>query len=258
MRGPHRPVSPPVARQDDYVESLSQLQAALSVAARANPSIQCEVLVHKADSLSEDHKFDAQRDVHQQMNEDLEAAKLTVPLRVFLTSIYDHSLFEAMSKIVQKLIPQLPALQRSLDTLLSQSLGEQAFLLDVLSKLYVASDSSPVDMRLYELCSDVIDVVVDVGCIYGQGVAAGDAPAGEGTVPTWAAGALAEAETEDAAGPQSSSVITLSNNTVLHLQHIDRSTVVVCVMGERVQRKAGLLALNFNAFRDTVRCIVGA
>ncbi len=28
----------------------------------------------------------------------------------FLTSIYDHSIFEAFSKVAQKLIPQLPAL----------------------------------------------------------------------------------------------------------------------------------------------------
>ena len=30
-------------------------------------------------------------------------------------------------------------------------------------------DSSPVDMQTYELCSDMIDVVIDVSCIYGMG-----------------------------------------------------------------------------------------
>lgn len=44
---------------------------------------------------------------------------------------------------------------------------EKAFLIDVVSKIYVATDSSPVDMQTYELCSDMIDVVVDVSCIYG-------------------------------------------------------------------------------------------
>ena len=27
--------------------------------------------------------------------------------------------------------------------------------------------SNPVDMQTYELCSDMIDVVIDVSCIYG-------------------------------------------------------------------------------------------
>ena len=44
---------------------------------------------------------------------------------------------------------------------------EKAFLFDVVSKIYIATDSSPVDMQTYELCCDMIDVVIDVSCIYG-------------------------------------------------------------------------------------------
>lgn len=44
---------------------------------------------------------------------------------------------------------------------------EKAFLFDVVSKIYIATDSNPVDIQSYELCSDMIDVVVDVSCIYG-------------------------------------------------------------------------------------------
>ena len=40
--------------QDDYAESLGRLQAAVVVAARANPQIQVEIFVHKADSLGEE------------------------------------------------------------------------------------------------------------------------------------------------------------------------------------------------------------
>ena len=38
-----------------------------------------------------------------------------------LTSIYDHSIFEAFSKVVQKLIPQLPTLENLLNILISVS-----------------------------------------------------------------------------------------------------------------------------------------
>ena len=44
-----------------------------------------------------------------------------------------------------------------------------SFRFDVISKIYVATDSSPVDMQSYELCCDMIDVVIDVSCIYGLG-----------------------------------------------------------------------------------------
>lgn len=36
-----------------------------------------------------------------------------------MTSIYDHSIFEAFSKVVQKLIPQLPTLENLLNILIS-------------------------------------------------------------------------------------------------------------------------------------------
>ena len=48
---------------------------------------------------------------------------------------------------------------------------EKSFLFDVVSKVYIATDSNPVDMQSYELCSDMIDVVIDVSCIYGYVIA---------------------------------------------------------------------------------------
>lgn len=44
---------------------------------------------------------------------------------------------------------------------------EKSFLFDVVSKIYIATDSTPVDMQSYELCCDMIDVVIDVSWIYG-------------------------------------------------------------------------------------------
>jgi Ras-related GTP-binding protein C/D len=44
---------------------------------------------------------------------------------------------------------------------------EKSFLFDVASKIYVATDGTPVHMQTYELCCDMIDVVLDISCIYG-------------------------------------------------------------------------------------------
>ena len=45
------------------------------------------------------------------------------PFSFYLTSIYDHSIFEAFSKVVQKLIPQLPTLENLLNIFISVSKG---------------------------------------------------------------------------------------------------------------------------------------
>lgn len=40
-------------------------------------------------------------------------------INVCYGSIYDHSIFEAVSKVVQKLIPQLPTLENLLNILIT-------------------------------------------------------------------------------------------------------------------------------------------
>lgn len=56
----------------------------------------------------------------------------------------------------------------SLYFLFGQSCGlERAFLFDVASKIFIASDSiNPLDPQLYELCCDKIDLVLDISNIY--------------------------------------------------------------------------------------------
>ncbi|MBV98100.1 Ras-related GTP-binding protein C, partial [Eschrichtius robustus] len=121
--------------QDDYMEALTRLHITVSKAYKVNPDMNFEVFIHKVDGLSDDHKIETQRDIHQRANDDLADAGLEkLHLRAsHLTGI------------------------------------EKAFLFDVVSKIYIATDSSPVDMQSYELCCDMIDVVIDVSCIYGTG-----------------------------------------------------------------------------------------
>ena len=84
----------------------------------------------------------------------------------FLTSIYDHSALEAFSRVVQKLVPQLPTLNSLLNALISSCTMEKSYLVDVVTKLYIATDSNPIDTKTYELCTDLVDVVIDVSHIY--------------------------------------------------------------------------------------------
>ncbi|VDN34109.1 unnamed protein product [Dibothriocephalus latus] len=77
---------------------------------------------------------------------------------------------------------------------------DKAFLVDVASKIYLATDSTLVDMQTYELCCDMIDVVLDISSIYTPNTELRDPPFSEKTAAT----------------------IVLSSDTVLYLRGINR------------------------------------
>uniref|UniRef100_A0A183C7B7 Ras-related GTP-binding protein C n=1 Tax=Globodera pallida TaxID=36090 RepID=A0A183C7B7_GLOPA len=139
--------------------------------------------------------------------------------------IYDHSIFEAFSKVIQKLIRQLSALEGLLDIFNQGSNIEKSFLFDVSSKIYIATDPSPVDMATYELCCDMIDVTIDVSSIYGH---------------------RNEQKNVRPAGfdQDSSAVITLRT------RQINVYLALVCVIKEDNFEKQGLIDFNFNVFKQ--------
>ena len=64
---------------------------------------------------------------------------LTYCFSFHLTSIYDHSIFEAFSKVVQKLIPQLPTLENLLNILISVSRSNHWICLNFLNLFFDCS-----------------------------------------------------------------------------------------------------------------------
>ncbi|KAH7947192.1 hypothetical protein HPB52_008200 [Rhipicephalus sanguineus] len=217
--------------QDDYMEALQKLNKTVVMATKANPDLKIEVFIHKVDGLSDDHKIEIQRDIHQRATDDLADRGLdNVQLSFYLTSIYDHSIFEAFSKVLQKLIPELPTLENLLNIFISNSGIDKAFLFDVVTKMYIATDNSPVDMQSYELCCDMIDVIIDISSIYGL-QADGD-------------GSTFDSE--------SASIIKLNNGTVLYLQEVNRFLALVCILRDENFDKQGLIDYNFQCFRQAI------
>ena len=111
---------------------------------KVNPNISFEVFIHKVDGLSDDHKIgqsrylrpfaasstdlclqtETQREIHLRIMDELADAGLdNIHISFYLTSIYDHSIYEAFSKVIQKLIPQLPTLENLLNILCSVRVG---------------------------------------------------------------------------------------------------------------------------------------
>lgn len=89
--------------RDDYIEALTKLNKTVIKAHAVNTQIKFEVFIHKVDGISDDLKMETQRDIHQRATDDLvDAGYDRIHLSFHLTSIYDHSIFEAFSKVVQK------------------------------------------------------------------------------------------------------------------------------------------------------------
>ena len=81
-----------------------------------------------------------------------------------------------------------------------------------MSKIYIATDSAVVDMQTYELCCDMIDVVIDMSGIY--------ATQGRVTVSPGSYDA------------HSCSVIKLTNGSVMVLKEVNKYLALVCIIRE--------------------------
>lgn len=108
-----------VDAQDDYFDALSKLNQVILLGYRSNPDIHFHVFINKVDGLSDDYKYDTQRDIEQRVHEELidsshefqdpsstEPFRLEaeVKLRFHLTSVFESSVFVAFSRIQQRLM----------------------------------------------------------------------------------------------------------------------------------------------------------
>ncbi|KTW28932.1 hypothetical protein T552_01560 [Pneumocystis carinii B80] len=225
-----------IYERDEYLEALSKLHITIMKALAVNPSINIEVFIHKVDVLSDDYKIDTQRDIQQRvLDELLDSGLDNVSISFHLTSIFDYSIFEAFSRVIQKLIPQLPALENLLNIFCSNSVIEKAYLFDISSKIYIATDSSPVDVQSYEICSDYIDVILDVFEIYGKYNSNNENITDEKEI---------------------SSVIRLSNGMALYFHEINRYLALVCLVRIENLEKQSLLEYNVQCFNKAIEQIM--
>lgn len=221
--------------QDEYLFALQNLHNIIQHAYKVNPNINFEVLIHKVDGLSDDFRLDTQRDIMQRVSDELSDSGLQhVKISFHLSSIFDHSIFEAFSRIVQKLVPELPTLENMLNILCQHSGIEKAFLFDINSKIYLATDSSPVDVETYQVCSDFIDVSMDLDSLY-----------------------MDMSDLENALKTPVKCVSKLQNGIVIYMSQMIRGQALVLLIRESVQRMA-LVEYNVEIFRQGLERVYAA
>lgn len=88
---------------------------------RIKPDIWYEVFIHKVDSdmfMNDDQKLECLNAIQQNMRGLLQEFTAPIQLSFQLTSIYDHTIYVALSKVVQKLLPQVNFISQMMDTLI--------------------------------------------------------------------------------------------------------------------------------------------
>ncbi|KAH8698620.1 putative small monomeric GTPase [Talaromyces proteolyticus] len=220
--------------QDDYVESVVRLNRTILMIMHNFPNINIEVFIHKVDALADEYRTEVFQDIVQRISDDLsDNGYENAPVHYYLTSIYDYSVFEAFSKVIQKLIPRLSTLENLINILASNCGFDKCYLFDVLSKIYIASDTRPVDMSCYEMCSDYIDVIVDISELYSW-EHPNRKPKGD---------QMREAESH----------VVLQNDCMIHLMEMNKYLCLVSVIhNPDANEKKGLIDMNCRVFQDAL------
>ncbi|KAH8583496.1 small GTpase of the Ras superfamily [Cryptosporidium sp. chipmunk genotype I] len=200
-------------------------------AMQVKPGITFEVFLHKTDnenfSLDGAH-LESQRDIHEKISSFIFQHGFEIDIRYHFTSIYNDSLLEAFSKVTQKISPFTQILERLLDILVISSSLEKAFLMDIYSRTFIASDSSLFDPIGFELCADILNVISEISEIYAPNCSLS----------------------------RSSSGISCSTNLdsghLLHIQSIDHNIVLACVIRNEHVKNTSLININIDTLKQTL------
>ncbi|KAJ2544721.1 GTP-binding protein gtr2, partial [Coemansia sp. RSA 1933] len=150
--------------QGDLSTALATLHSVVRTAQGANPQISINVFINKVDGLSEELKQDIHHDIQQTVWKTMRYENLnSAMVQFFLTTIFEDNINEAMSRVIQNLVPHRSSLQTILDSMCSKSGLDKVFLFDVATRIYMAVDSSPTDPQIYRFACQTLDAMEFVG-----------------------------------------------------------------------------------------------
>lgn len=157
------------AKDEPYNKTLEKFLTLESEVYEMNPSCTFELLIHKLDGemfSSDELKLSVFNEVSELIR--LNSSERSIPSAdIHMTSIQDLSIYITLSKILQKCTPMLIPVQDLLDLFISECLIDKVYVIDLVSKLFIATDSAPVDFISYDLSCDLIDVMIEISTLYG-------------------------------------------------------------------------------------------
>lgn len=88
-------------------------------------------------------------------------------VNLYFTTIIDYSIYEAFSKVIQKILPCTTYVSKLLNKLCDYCKIEKAFVFDICSKLFIAhNDKVNIEPVKYEICCEMIDIHIDISLLY--------------------------------------------------------------------------------------------
>lgn len=91
-----------------------------------------------------------------------------IPKFFYPTSVHDHTLREAFGRVMQNLLKRtcLLYIEELLNVFCSNSHASKAYLFDTRARMYVATDSSPVDVISHNVCVDYVKMLQSFGDLF--------------------------------------------------------------------------------------------
>ena len=154
-------------------------------------------------------------------------AKIELDMVAHCTSIFDNSIHDAFSKVVQRPLLANGKVEQALDLIVSTCRLEKAVLFDLGSKITFGSDTSQIDASTFALMHDLLEVIIDMIGIYGTG---------------------GDTKTE--------CNIALSNGEVIYVRLIGKNLALVSIIKADNFDKTYLLNHNVAAFNNALMKIV--
>jgi Ras-related GTP-binding protein C/D len=236
---------------DNVEDATKRLIETVCAAHAVNPDLCVEVFLHKVDALNEVQQNDQLLQVRRSVEDVVKGridGKRQLRLSFNLTSIYDHSVFQAFSVVVQKLIrTQLPYVLELLGMLNGNSQLDLTYLFLSRSKIFIGEvERNRTRTRTYDLCSDAIDVMMRVEGIYGGHAFA------KKNVPQ------IKHQPDEASGSASSSthlassVFHLSSDDVIYVRELPNELTVVMMLRDDAFQNKALIDFNVNVFSNAV------
>ena len=161
-----------------------------------------------------------------------EETRVVVNLEAHCTSIFDNSIHEAFSKVIQRPLLSNGKIEQLLDSVVSACRMEKAVLFDLVSKITFGSDSSQIDSSTFALMQDLLEVIIDMIGIYG------------------AAGQIGGSDA------RTSCNIALSDGEMIIVKLIEKNLALVSIIKAENFDKSYLLNHNVNAFKNALMKVV--
>ena len=200
---------------------------------------QIEAFLHKADGhfFAQPGSNRLKADIASKLKDIVTSMENNQDIVITTTSIYDHTMFEAFSKMYQKAIVKNNSLSNIIDNVSEMTRFERCFLFDIERKVYLASDNDMSDINCFEICSDMIDVIKDTEGIY--------------------------RDPKDKSDADKTSVIKITNNAIedkplliLYLKQVSKNLAFIGVMLDINYEREYLIDYNIKLLADAVKEIL--